>query len=139
MKDKQKVIGVGIGVLIIAWALLSPSSPVNLGGSSVVVSRYSSVTETQVEVTNTISQVLAADSSRRLISIQNQGNTPIWCLLDGTTDAVDSNVTSTATASRGFIIQASSTDSGLWTNIGYTGVINCTAETAVSSTIITSP
>lgn len=119
-------------------SILSSNS---LGGGG--IDQFNSITDTQVEIGTTLSQPIGADGSRRYLMIQNQGSVPVFCLLEGFTVATDSSVTSTAGRETGIRLnspQATTSTSPSFLEIkGYTGVINCTAATRVSSTIITSP
>ena len=98
---------------------------------------YNTTIDYNVTVSSTVIQLLGATSSRRFFQIQNHSNIPLYCLLEGGTTVASSSVTSTAAAPSGFLIHSSSSGStgGTYENVGYIGVVNCTASGYTSTTV----
>lgn len=108
----------------------------NLGSSSFY--SWGSTSISSVTVNRTIKQTVEANAGRRSLLIQNNSTSTWYCLLDGSTTAASSSVTSTPGAQIGFTIQPSSTaDGGKFYNEGYVGVVNCTTDSNnASGTVI---
>jgi len=135
-KTTKYIIGI-VAVVLLGLLYMAGSQRPLLGGAT----GYSSVTVTTSSVGVAKTQVIAADANRQYFSIQNNGLSPIYCLLDGSTAAASSKVATTTGSTIGFQINylAASTTNSLYENYGYTGVVNCAAAAASVVTITTAP
>ena len=135
MNNFEKILCVAILVAgIVGYVVLQPKTN-TLGGAT-----FAGTTVSTSSVNATLKQIVTASGGRRFIQIQNHGTVPLYCLLEDSTTAASSSVTSTAANPIGFIVATSGAATvGRYVVENYSGVINCTASAAASTTIITSP
>ena len=126
-----------LGIAVIAIFMVTNRESTTLGGSDT----FSDATVATKNIGATLTSAVGQNAQRKYFSIQNHSAIPIFCVLDGSTEASASTVTSTPNREVGFRVAATSTanDSSMWEIREYVGNINCTASAGTTSTVITSP